>query len=179
MNTRIKSIIKNLPSTFYYDILTSPVGNLCLVVTDIGVHALLWECDIVPEVTKLLKQNKLNKKHEYITKAKKQLKEYFRGERTKFDLPIIVEGTSFQKNTWNSLQKIPFGKTLSYGQQAELLGDKNKVRAVGTANGRNPLSIIIPCHRVVGKSGKLVGYAGGLSIKEKLINLENNFIAAS
>ena len=179
MNTRIKSIINNLPDTFYYDIFSSPVGNLCLVVTDAGLHALLWECDVVKELSRLLKQNKLDKKHIYITETKKQLKEYFLGERTQFDVPIAISGTTFQKKTWESLQGIPFGKTISYGQQAEVLGDKNKVRAVGTANGRNPLSIIIPCHRVVGKSGKLVGYAGGLNIKEKLITLESRFIAAN
>ncbi len=172
MNTRIKSIAKNLPLTFYYDIFSSPVGNLCLVVTDAGVHALLWDCDVSDEIKQKLKQNKLNKNHLLITETKKQLKEYFQGKRKEFHVPLSLDGTEFQKKTWVSLQSIPFGKTLSYGEQAMLLGDVSKVRAVGTANGRNPISIIVPCHRVIGKDGSLTGYAGGISIKEKLLMIE-------
>lgn len=174
MNTRIKGIVKNLPLTFYYDIFSSPVGNLCLVVTDAGVHALLWDCDVSDEIKQKLKQNKLNKSHLLIIETKKQLSEYFRGKRKDFSIPISLEGTEFQIKTWNSLQTIPYGKTLSYGEQAKRLGNLNKVRAVGTANGRNPISIIIPCHRVIGKDGSLTGYAGGISIKEKLLMIEKS-----
>lgn len=173
MNTRIKSIVKNLPFTFYYDIFTSPVGNLCLVVTDFKVHALLWDCDLSEEIKQKLKQNRYSKDHTLITETKQQLTEYFEGKREKFSVPVCLQGTEFQQKTWKSLQSIPFGKTISYGQQAKLLGNVNKVRAVGTANGKNPISIIIPCHRVIGKDGSLTGYAGGVSIKEKLLMIEN------
>ena len=172
MNTRIKSIVKNLPLAFYYDIFTSPVGNLCLVVTDEFVHALLWDCDASDEIKQKLKQNRLNKSHLLIAETKRQLEEYFQGNRKKFTVPLSLKGTEFQKKTWKCLQTIPYGTTLSYGEQAKRLGDVNKVRAVGTANGRNPISIIVPCHRVIGKDGSLTGYAGGVSIKEKLLMIE-------
>jgi O-6-methylguanine DNA methyltransferase len=101
-----------------------------------------------------------------------QLKEYFAGDRTEFDLPLSPTGTPFQNTVWNELAKIPFGETISYTDLAERVGRPGSHRAVGAANGRNPLPIVIPCHRVIGKSGKLTGYAGGLEAKQKLLELE-------
>jgi len=107
-----------------------------------------------------------------IQQAAKQLQEYFARKRTTFDLPITFTGTEFQRKTWQSLLNIPYGETRSYLQQAQAIGNPKAVRAVGRANGLNPIAIVVPCHRVIGKSGKLTGYAGGLERKEFLLNLE-------
>ena len=102
----------------------------------------------------------------------KQLKEYFDGSRVKFDLPLEVKGTEFQKKVWNELLKIPYGQTKSYKDIAIAIENERASRAVGMANNKNPIPIIIPCHRVIGSTGKLVGYAGGVNVKEKLLNIE-------
>ena len=102
-----------------------------------------------------------------------QLREYFRGKLRQFDLPLALEGTSFQVSVWERLREIPFGETISYGELARRIGQPNAARAVGLANGSNPIPIIVPCHRVIGSNGKLVGYGGGLAIKEKLLALES------
>ena len=115
---------------------------------------------------------KLRSTDPYLFGIFNQLKEYFDGTRKKFDVPLDVEGTEFQKRVWKGLQKIPYGKTISYKTLSEKLGDVKAVRAVGKANGQNPIAIIIPCHRVIGSDGSLVGYASGLAIKEKLLHLE-------
>lgn len=104
--------------------------------------------------------------------AKKQLEQYFSGEIMIFDLPLDPQGTPFRQQTWLALQKIPYGETRYYSQQAELMNNKKAVRAVGAANGANPIAIIIPCHRVIGKDGSLTGYAGGLDRKAWLLNFE-------
>ena len=105
--------------------------------------------------------------------AKKQLGAYFRSQRTSFDLPIRMVGSDFQKEVWESLLKIPFGKTTSYAKLATQLGDIKAIRAVAAANGANCLSIIVPCHRVLGSDGSMTGYAGGVLAKKKLLRLEN------
>jgi methylated-DNA-[protein]-cysteine S-methyltransferase len=102
----------------------------------------------------------------------RQLKEYLSGERQNFDIPIAVVGTDFQLAVWSMLRSIPYGSVWSYQDVANAIGNPKAVRAVGSANGRNPISIIVPCHRVIGKSGKLTGYAGGVENKEKLLVLE-------
>jgi len=102
-----------------------------------------------------------------------QLEEYFAGNRQQFDLPMLTIGTPFQKAVWEELQRVPYGRTLSYQQLAEKMGNKKAVRAVASANGANALSILIPCHRIIGANGQLVGYAGGLGAKKKLLKLEN------
>jgi methylated-DNA-[protein]-cysteine S-methyltransferase len=107
-----------------------------------------------------------------LKKAETQLAEYFAGRRRKFDLPIDLSGTPFQQKAWKALLKIPFGKTVSYSEQAGMTGDPAKARAVGGANGKNPLPIIVPCHRVVGKDGSLGGYSSGIKIKEFLLSHE-------
>lgn len=112
---------------------------------------------------------------ELLKVAIKQLQEYFRGKRNSFDLPLEPKGTEFQKKVWNALIEIPFGETRSYGEIAKIIGNEKASRAVGMANNKNPIPIIIPCHRVIGSNGKLVGYAGGLHIKEKLLEIEKNY----
>ena len=109
-----------------------------------------------------------------LSKAQRQLEEYFAGRRTDFELPITLTGTPFQKKTWQALLTIPYGETRSYSQQAQIIGNPKAVRAVGRTNGLNPIAIVVPCHRVIGKSGKLTGYAGGLEIKRFLLELENS-----
>lgn len=104
-----------------------------------------------------------------------QILEYFDGKRKYFDIPIFVEGTDFQKKVWNTLIRIPYGKTCSYKDIASFIGNERAVRAVGNANNKNRLPILIPCHRVIGINGKLVGYAGGLDIKRKLLELERKY----
>ena len=107
-----------------------------------------------------------------IKKAAAQIDEYFCGKRKVFELPLVLHGTVFQVRVWNALKKIPFGKTRSYGEIAAMIGNPKACRAVGMANNRNPISIIVPCHRVIGQNNKLVGYGGGLELKEKLLLLE-------
>ncbi len=115
-----------------------------------------------------------NKENKIIRQTIKQLDEYFRGKRKKFELPLNPKGTEFQKKVWLQLMKIPYGKTATYKDIATLIGNPNASRAVGNANNKNPIAIIIPCHRVIGSNNKLTGYAGGLDKKEKLLNLEKN-----
>ncbi len=105
-----------------------------------------------------------------------QLDEYFNGKRTEFKIPLILIGSDFQKRVWNELLQIPYGKTESYHGLSKKLGDEKAIRAVAAANGANQISIIVPCHRIVGRNGKLVGYAGGLPVKMKLLNIENAII---
>ncbi len=107
-----------------------------------------------------------------LKEADRQLGEYFAGERTIFDLPLAAEGTPFQRRVWDALCEIPYGETISYGELARRIGQPTASRAVGLANGRNPISVVVPCHRVIGSSGKLVGYGGGLSRKQTLLELE-------
>ena len=101
-----------------------------------------------------------------------QLEEYFDGDRTDFDLPLSLRGTPFQRSVWNELTKIPYGETISYGELAALLGNPNASRAVGLANGKNPVCVVVPCHRVVGSNGDLTGYGGGIERKEHLLAFE-------
>ncbi len=105
----------------------------------------------------------------------KQLNEYLDGKRSSFDLPLEPKGTEFQKKVWNALKEIPYGETRSYGEIAKIIGNEKAARAVGMANNKNPIAIIVPCHRVIGANGKLVGYAGGLDLKERLLTLEKNY----
>jgi len=107
-----------------------------------------------------------------IKKAAQQFGEYFDGKRKSFNLPLILRGTDFQIKVWNALQKIPYGKTISYGELAAIIGNPKASRAVGMANNRNPIPIIVPCHRVIGHDGSLTGYAGGLELKRLLLELE-------
>ena len=122
----------------------------------------------------LSKATKLRSDDPYLFNTFDQLKEYFIRTRKVFDIPLDLEGTDFQMKVWNEIKKIPYGKTQSYKYIAEKLGDAKSIRAVGRANGQNPIPIIIPCHRVIGSNGTLTGYAGGLDVKEKLLEIEGS-----
>jgi methylated-DNA-[protein]-cysteine S-methyltransferase len=153
-----------------YKFVESPVGALKLVASDKGLAAILWENDSPRRVplTGLVEDNK----HPVLLKVEHQLQEYFAGSRRAFDLPLDMRGTTFQKDVWEALLAIPYGETRSYGQLAKQLGRPSASRAVGAANGRNPVSIVVPCHRVIGSSGKLTGFAGGLDVKARLLDME-------
>lgn len=111
-----------------------------------------------------------------VGQAMRQLREYFAVERTEFDLPLAPEGTEFQRSVWRRLQEIPYGETISYAELAKRVGNPKAARAVGAANGCNPIPIVIPCHRVIGSNGKLTGFGGGLPIKEALLDLESKTV---
>lgn len=150
----------------------SPIGTLKLVASDDGLVAILWEND-PPRRVRLLDLVEDNH-HPILACVEQQLNEYFAGDRKEFSLPLDMRGSTFQKNVWHALLAIPFGETRTYSQLARQLGNERATRAVGAANGRNPISIIVPCHRVIGASGKLTGFAGGLDIKARLLDLESN-----
>ena len=155
-----------------YKLMESPVGELKLVASDKGLVAVLWEND-GPSRVRLGEQVK-DERHPILVETERQLKEYFAGKRTAFSVPLDMKGTRFQRHVWEALLGIPFGETRSYGQLARQLGNPRATRAVGAANGRNPVSIIVPCHRVIGSSGKLTGFAGGLETKAHLLSLEGS-----
>ena len=158
-----------------YSEMNSPVGKLTLIASSKGLHAVLWDIDRENfEVEQYINQLQHVDNQPILLKTKSQLTEYFEGKRKTFDLPLAVNGTDFQIQVWNELKKIPYSKTLTYAEQAARVGDRKKARAVGTANGHNPISIIIPCHRVIGSNGKLTGFAGGLDKKAFLLQLEQN-----
>ncbi len=149
----------------------SPVGRLKLVGNDAGLAAILWENDSPRRVR--LGSLAEDSRHAMLVSAEQQLAEYFLGERRVFEIPIAFAGTPFQTMVWQALLTIPYGETRSYGQIARQVGHPAAVRAVGAANGRNPISIIAPCHRVIGASGALTGFAGGLEAKRYLLALES------
>ena len=154
-------------------VIDSPVGPLTIVASAIGVRAVLWpdddgrvrnvDADIADPGTA---------QAGVLASAERELGEYFAGDRTDFTVPIDPVGTDFQLAAWSALRDIEYGNTSSYAEQAERMGDRNKARAVGAANGKNPISIIVPCHRVVGANGSLTGFAGGLETKQTLLDLE-------
>lgn len=148
----------------------SPVGRLKLVATDSALVAVIWDNENPKRVRQAELVEQLD--HPILLDAQQQLNEYFQGQRQTFELPLDFEGTEFQKKVWQALLNIPFGETRSYRQIAEQVGSPKAVRAIGAANGQNPISIIAPCHRVIGSGGKLVGFAGGLDNKEILLKLE-------
>ena len=150
--------------------MASPVGDLKLVAKGARLAAILWENDQPNRVRlgPLLDQPDTD----VLVRAEQQLTEYFAGQRRQFELDLDFTGTDFQKQVWQALLTIPFGETRSYRDIARQIGNETAVRAVGAANGRNPISIIAPCHRVIGASGALTGFAGGLAAKQLLLRLE-------
>jgi methylated-DNA-[protein]-cysteine S-methyltransferase len=157
-----------------YQYLASPLGKLTLVASDSALHSIVWP-DVLQtsKAMKKISALELSKNHSVCSQTALQLNQYFRGERKSFEIPFVLKGTAFQKEVWKVLLDIPYGCTLSYQEQAVRLGGKEKVRAVGQANGANPIPIIGPCHRVLGKSGALIGFAGGLKTKSYLLELES------
>jgi len=161
---------------YVYTALPSPVGTLKLVASDQGLVAILWEND-TPRRVPLPHAEKADD-HPVLNEAARQLGEYFSGERRVFDLPLDFHGTAFQKDVWAELLRVPFGETRSYAQIAESIGRPTASRAVGAANGRNPISIVAPCHRIIGTNGGLTGFAGGLEAKTWLLTLEGSLVPA-
>ncbi len=154
-------------SNKYITYLKTPIGQLKITADELSVNSVLF----VFNDTEMEEEN-LNK---VVTQCKTELAEYFSGKRKKFEVPISQKGTEFQQKVWKELIKIPYGTTVSYNDIAIALGDKKSVRVVGSANGKNQISIIVPCHRVIGKDGSLTGYAGGMWRKKWLLNHEKEF----
>lgn len=146
----------------------SPLGTMTLQACDAGVLGAWFDT----QTTRPDDLGLQDSSHPVLVNTTAQLEEYFSGARTSFDLPIASKGTAFQQQVWKALMTIPYGETWSYQDIANAIDNPKAVRAVGMANGKNPISIIVPCHRVIGKNGKLTGYAGGVGIKEKLLSLE-------
>jgi methylated-DNA-[protein]-cysteine S-methyltransferase len=156
-----------------YDTMKSPLGELLLVASGqelIGIY--FADCD--DHIPAEQKEWKRDARHPVLRQAKEQLEEYFAGRRTGFSLPLRVAGTDFQEKVWRQIARIPYGKTISYADLAHKAGKPRAIRAAGTNTGRNPLSIVIPCHRVIGKDGGIAGYGGGLDRKRYLLKLENS-----
>ena len=156
---------------YFYKTMPSPVGLLTLVASEQGLAAVLWENDD-PKRVRLSPLHE-DSRHPVLLEAERQLTDYFAGRREKFELELDFTGTEFQRQVWQALLTIPFGETRSYAQIAEQIGNPGAVRAVGAANGKNPISIIAPCHRVIGSNGKLTGFAGGMEAKAFLLKLES------
>jgi methylated-DNA-[protein]-cysteine S-methyltransferase len=150
--------------------IASPVGSLKLVASADGLAAILWENDDPGRVRRNIVGEDAG--HPVLRAAERQLAEYFAGRRASFDLALDFVGTDFQKQVWQALLTIPFGQTRTYAQIARQIGRPAAVRAVGAANGKNPISIVAPCHRVIGSNGALTGFAGGLDAKAFLLRLE-------
>ena len=155
---------------YFYKLISSPYGKLKLVASDKGLAAVLWENDDPRRVR--LGTVKHDPDNKFLKQAETQLKAYFAGKLKKFTVPLDFKGTDFQKSVWAALLTIPFGETRSYGEIARQIGRPEASRAVGAANGRNPISIITPCHRVLGSNGRLTGFAGGLEAKDHLLKHE-------
>jgi methylated-DNA-[protein]-cysteine S-methyltransferase len=153
-----------------YKFMPSPVGDLKLIASDDGLVAVQWKKGRPQRVP--LEEFVENPAHPLLLRTERELNEYFSGKRTAFTVPLDMRGTHFQKQVWEALLGIPFGETRSYGQIAKQLGKPNATRAVGAANGRNPIPIIVPCHRVIGSTGSLTGFGGGLERKDLLLKLE-------
>ncbi|MDE3016483.1 MAG: methylated-DNA--[protein]-cysteine S-methyltransferase [Pseudomonadota bacterium] len=166
----------------YCKTIASPVGPLRLAASDKGLCAVQFQnvrrnatLPSPPGLRRTCSASPLMEEeigHPILKEAEAQLKEYFAGRRKAFDLPLDPQGSMFQLKAWRELQKIPYGQTISYGEQARRVGDAKKARAVGMANGRNPLAIVVPCHRVIGSTGALTGFGGGLKAKQYLLDLE-------
>jgi methylated-DNA-[protein]-cysteine S-methyltransferase len=156
--------------------LQTPLGSLLIASTDEGLIAILWENERrrfqLPAIQASAKAAGL------LDQAAEELSEYFAGHRQRFEVALAPGGTPFQQVVWKALRSIPYGETRTYAQQAAIVGDAKKARAVGAANGRNPLSIVVPCHRVVGSSGALTGFAGGLEAKSWLLNHERRTLTS-
>ncbi len=152
----------------------SPVGPLVLFADETGLRAVLWPGEGIDAFR--LDGAQTEEADPVLVETRRQLDEYFAGSRQTFDLPLAPKGTAFQQSAWQVLREIPFGDTISYGEQARRLGDPNKARAVGAANGRNPIPIIVPCHRVVGASGHLTGFAAGVETKAWLLDHEQRVL---
>jgi methylated-DNA-[protein]-cysteine S-methyltransferase len=156
--------------TLFYKTMRSPLGELKLIASNKGLTAILWENEDPKRVR--VGTPVEDSEHPMLKRVERQLREYFAGNRTGFDFNLDFIGTEFQKKVWKALLAIPFGQTRSYAQIAHEIGAPKAARAVGAANGKNPISIVTPCHRVIGSNGKLTGFAGGLDAKQYLLSHE-------
>jgi methylated-DNA-[protein]-cysteine S-methyltransferase len=156
-------------SALHSTTIPSPVGELSLVASDQALVALVWRREAHRTAFEVAQENP---DHPILHETTRQLREYFAGKRRSFDVELDFRGTDFQRRVWSRLLTIPYGETRTYGQIAEAIGNPTAVRAVGAANGRNPISIIAPCHRVIGMNGDLTGFGGGLDAKAFLLTLE-------
>jgi methylated-DNA-[protein]-cysteine S-methyltransferase len=161
-----------------YKIISSPIGDLQLIAGDQGLLAIHWHNHNLKSKSLQSPTLVANENHPILLETERQLQQYFQGNRKSFSLQLQLIGTNFQLDVWHALLAIPFGETRSYGQLARQLGNPNSMRAVGAANGRNPIPIIVPCHRVIGASGDLVGFGGGLKMKAQLLELERERTAS-
>jgi methylated-DNA-[protein]-cysteine S-methyltransferase len=155
-----------------YATVQSPIGELLLLGDGEVLHGLYMQAGRKPVRIRAAWQ----RGDSALADAREQLAEYFAGERTSFDLPMQLNGSAFQRTVWHALTAIPYGQTISYGELARRIGRPDLARAVGTANGQNPIAVIVPCHRVIGSDGKLVGYGGGLENKRLLLDLEQGTV---
>jgi len=160
---------------YFSKTIDSPVGALKLIASDRGLAVLAWDDEKDHRVPRLAATP--SDDHPVLLEAAQQLAEYFVGTRTRFTVKLDFAGTDFQREVWRALLTIPYGETRSYGQIARQIGKPDAVRAVGAANGRNPIAIIAPCHRVIGATGKLVGFGGGLQAKAQLLAHEGGALA--
>jgi methylated-DNA-[protein]-cysteine S-methyltransferase len=151
-----------------YTTMDSPIGELLLLGDGEALRGLYMQ----EGRTAVAVRRDWERSDEPFDEVRTQLAEYFEGRRTTFDLPLVMAGNDFERRAWRALQEIPYGETISYGEQARRIGAPSAARAVGTANGRNPISIVVPCHRVIGANGSLTGYGGGLERKRTLLDLE-------
>jgi methylated-DNA-[protein]-cysteine S-methyltransferase len=160
--------------TYTCKTIDSPLGPLQLVASDRGLAAILWQDE---NPSGLRSSPVEDPDHPVLVETERQLRAYFAGKLRRFSLPLDFQGTAFQQSVWQALLTIPFGETRSYAEIARQIGRPKAVRAVGAANGRNPISIVAPCHRVIGSNGALTGYAGGLAAKQHLLGLERGAAA--
>jgi len=156
-------------TTLHQQHLDTPIGVLTLVGSDRGLSRILFEREDPADLDATVDHS-----DPVLTAAASQLEEYFAGDRREFDLPLDLDGTDFQKQAWLALADVPYGETTSYGNQARAIGRPGAFRAVGAANGQNPVPIVLPCHRIVGADGSLTGFAGGLDIKQRLLAHEQD-----
>ena len=155
----------------YYDFYASPQGQMLLVAHEEGLAGVYFDGQkYLPQVAS---QWRRDAQHAALRQAKRELAEYFGGERKRFDVALAPEGTPFQRSVWKAIASVGFGETISYGELAKRAGCPGSARAAGAATGRNPIGIIVPCHRIVGSNGSLTGYAGGLDRKRALLALES------
>jgi len=158
--------------TIHYTRLPTRFGALLIAATDLGLARVNFQQGTHPLTPELLWVEEREAKHPVLREAARQLADYFAGSLRAFDLPLAPEGTEFQQKVWRALTGIPFGRTITYGELARRVGRPRAARAVGAANGANPLPVIVPCHRVIGADGGLTGYGEGLPIKAALLELE-------
>lgn len=159
-------------ATYVETTMSSPIGNLRIIGSESGVRAVLWPNERQGRVT--IGRAVVADTDGRLEPAVQQLEEYFAGQRREFTLPLVVRGTDFQRTVWRHLAEIPYGRTTTYGELARAIDRPNAARAVGAATGLNPLSILIPCHRLVGSGGSLTGFAGGLDAKRWLLHHERS-----